>query len=289
MHYIFKSVLQSLYREKWINLLSMLAIASSLLILLITFLLVFNFHLATNRLPELFSLVVYLKDNVSKDETDKIIAQLNQRNDVAGVRYLSRSDAMVEFKKTVKSAGAILEGLDENPFSSYIEIKLKKDFVSGPTVEGISEDIRKIQGVDEVYFGEKIAETIYFLKRSSQAISIVLFLIISIVVIFISYSTVKILFYRKKDEIEILRLLGATNGFIRTPFILEGGLIGSVGGILGIACVVIIYLLIKYKLSTVIPLFGDIIMPWLIVPLSLLIGSMLGVIGSLIAIGKIRI
>lgn len=289
MHYIFKSVIQGLYREKWINLLSMLAIASSLMILLITFLLVFNFHLATSRLPELFSLVVYLKDDVSKQEADKIIHQLNQREDVAGVRYLSKADALIEFQKTVKGAGTVLEGLDENPLSSYIEIKLKKDFVSGPAVESISQDIRKIQGVDEVYFGEKIAETIYFLKKSSQAISIVLFLIISVVVIFISYSTVKILFYRKKNEIEILRLLGATNGFIRAPFILEGGLIGSVGGILGAAFVVIIYLLVKHEFSTVIPLFGDIIMPWLIMPLSLLIGSMLGVIGSLIAIGKIRI
>lgn len=289
MPYIIKSAFQSLYREKWINLLSMLSIASSFLILLITFLLVFNFHLATNRLPELFSLVIYLKDNVSKDETEKIISQLKQRNEVSGARYLSKADALIEFKKTVKGAGAILEGLDENPLSSYIEIKLKKDFVSRPSVEVISEDIKKIQGVDEVYFGEKIAETIYFLKKSSQAVSIFLFLVISVVVIFISYSTVKILFYRKKDEIEILKLLGATNGFIRAPFILEGGVIGSTGAILGAAGVVIIYILIKYKLSEVIPTFEGIVMPWVIMPLSILTGFMLGVIGSLIAIGKIRI
>lgn len=289
MSYILKSAFQSLYREKWINLLSMLSIASSFLILLITFLLVFNFHLATNRLPELFSLVIYLKDNVSKDETEKIITQLKQREDVAGVIYLSKADALVEFKKTVKGAGAILEGLDENPLSSYIEIKLKKDFVSRLSVESISEDIKKIQGVDEVYFGEKIAETIHFLKKSFQAVSIFLFAGISVVVIFISYSTVKILFYRKKDEIEILRLLGATNGFIRAPFILEGGVIGSIGAIFGTAGAVIIYLLIKYKLSEVIPIFEGIMMPWVIMPVSILIGFMLGIIGSLIAIGKIRI
>lgn len=289
MPYIIKSAFRSLYREKWINLLSMLAIASSLLILLITFLLVYNFHLVTNRLPELFSLVIYLKDNLSKEDTENIIAQLKQRNEISGVKYISKADALIEFKKTVKGAGTILEGLDENPLSSYIEIKLKKDFVSGHSVDVISEDLKKIKGVDEIYFGEKIAETIYFLKKSSQAISIFLFLIISVVVIFISYSTVKILFYRKKDEIEILRLLGATNGFIRAPFIIEGGLIGSVGGMLGATGVVIIYLLVKYELSTVIPAFEGIVMPWIIMPISLLISLMLGVIGSLIAIGKIRI
>ncbi len=289
MPYIIKSAVKSIYRDKWINLLSMLAIGSSLLILLITFLLVFNFHIATSRLPELFSLVVYLKDNLSEDETKKIITQLQGRNDVDGVKYLSKADALVEFKKTVKSAGVILEGLDENPLSSYIEIKLKKEYVSRPSVESISAEIKNINGVDEVYFGEKIAETIYFLKKSSQAVSIFLFIIVSIVVIFISHSTVKILFFRKKEEIEILKLLGATNGFIRAPFVLEGGILGVLGGIIAITSTAIIYLLIKYKLGTVIPVFEGIVLPWQIMPLSVLISLILGVIGSLIAVGRIRI
>ncbi len=289
MPYLVKSAFQSLYKEKWINLLSIFSIASSLLILLIVFFLVYNVHIVTSRLPELFSLVVYLKDDISKEDIEKIKKQLNEKKEIVSLKYFSKEDALLEFKKTVKGAGFVLEGLDENPLSSYIEVKLQKDFVSKNSVLSISEDIKKIQGVDDIYFGERIAETIYLLKRSSQLIGIFLFLIISIVVIFISYSTVKILFYRRKDEIEILKLLGATNGFIRAPFILEGVVLGSLGGILGALCAVIIYLLIKYQLSTVIPIFEGIIMPWQFIPFSLLVGSVLGVIGSFIAIGKIRI
>ncbi|MBS4060939.1 MAG: permease-like cell division protein FtsX [Bacteroidetes bacterium] len=288
MSYIFKSAIQSLYREKWINLLSMFAIASSLFIILITFLLVYNFHIATNRLPELFSIVIYLEDAASKEETEKIITQLKQRNDISSVSYFSKADALTEFKKTVKGAGAILEGLDENPLSSYVEIKLKKDYVTLPNIKTISEDIRKIHGVEDVYFGEKIAETINFLRKSFQGIGIFLFFIISVVVIFISYSTVKILFYRKKEELEIMRLLGATSGFIRAPFVLEGGVLGLIGGIIGATGVVAIYLLIKIKISTFVPIFESIIMPWIILPISLLTGLLLGIIGSLIAIGRLR-
>jgi cell division transport system permease protein len=289
MRYILKSTFQSILKEKWINILSALAIASSLLIMAVTFLLVYNFHLATNRLPELFSVVIYLKDNLSREETDKIINQLKQRNDIAGVKYISKADALDDFKKTVKTAKAILEGIDDNPFSSYIELKLKREFVSRSAVENISADIKKIHGVEETYFAERIAETIHFLKKSVHGVGIFLLAIISVVVIFISYSTVKILFYRKQEEIEIMKLLGATNNFIKAPFILEGGMLGLAGGLFAVIEVMIIYMVIKYQLSGMLPVFEGIVLPLPIFPSLILTGCLLGIIGSFIAIGRLRI
>lgn len=289
MSYIVKSTFQSILKEKWINILSALAIASSLLIMTVTFLLVYNFHMATNRLPELFSVIIYLKDNLSKEETDKIVDQLKQRNDVAGIKYISKADALDDFKKTVKAAKAILEGIDDNPFSSYIELKLKREFVSRSTVESIASEVKKIDGVEETYFAEKVVETIYFLKKSVEGVGIFLLAIISVVVVFISYSTVKILFYRKQEEIEIMKLLGATNNFIKAPFILEGGILGLTGGLFAVTGVMVIYLVIRYHLSGVLPVFDVIVFPWLIFPFLLVTGCLLGIIGSLIAIGRLRI
>ncbi|MCX8030482.1 MAG: permease-like cell division protein FtsX [Thermodesulfovibrionales bacterium] len=288
MSYTFRSIIQGIYREKWINILSVLAIGSSLLFLLITAILIYNFHIATSRLPELFSLVVYLKDNLSQEGIDSLVKNLKSREDVIGVKYFSKSDALAEFKNTVKGAATVLEGLDENPLSSYIEVKLKKDYVSAKSVENIATEIRKLEGIDEVYYGERIAETIYFLKKSSNAVSVFLFIIVSVVVIFISYSTVKILFYRKKEEIEILRLLGATNTFIRTPFIFEGAILGILGGVAAIFNTGIVYLLLKYKLGTIISIFEKIVLPWQIIPLTVVISFVLGVVGSLIAVGRIK-
>ncbi len=289
MSYILKTALKSIYREKWVNLLSVLSIASSFLILLITFVLVYNFHLATNRLPELFSIVVYLKDSISKEEAEKIINQLRKMDEIMEIKYFSKSEALQEFKKTVKGANIILEGLDENPLSPYMELKLKKDFVSLESLSRISESIKSIQGIDDLYFGERIAQKIYILRKSSQSIGIILFLIVSVIVVFISYSTVKILFYRKKSEIEILKLLGATNGFIRTPFILEGIILGSCGGILSAIVTVFIYFLFKHHVAPVIPIVGGIIIPWQVVPISVILGLFLGAIGSLIAVGRIKV
>ena len=151
---------------------------------------------------------------------------LKKRPEVAKVSYISKEDALLELKQTLRDSAHLLEGLDENPLAPSIELKLRKEFVTPSTTSRISEELLKIPGIDTIYYGERIAEAIHLLKQSVQNISIIIFLTISLGVIFVTYSTVKILFYRKKEEIEILKLLGATGGFIRMPFLIEGGIIG---------------------------------------------------------------
>ena len=287
--YSFKSAFQSLCREKWINILSILTVTSSLLMITLTFFTLYNIELFTNRLPERFSMVAYLKNTLTPEETQNITSTLQKREDIAAVKYISKEDALTELRQTLKDSGYILEGLDENPLSTSIELKLKKDFVTANSAKQISDDIKKIEGIDDVYYGEKIAEAINLLKKSLRNTSIIIFLIISTGVIFVIYSTVKILFYRRKSEIEILKLLGATKGFIRAPFLIEGGLIGFSGGTLGTIGALLFYFAVTYRLSKVIPILKSLAFPLEILVLLPAIGIILGIIGSVIAIGRLRL
>lgn len=289
MAYSFKSALQSLCREKWINILSILTVTSSLLMITLTLFSLYNIELFTNRLPERFSMVAYLKNTLTPEETQDIINTLQKREDIGTAKYISKEDALKELRQTLKDSGYILEGLDENPLSSSIELKLKKEFVTVHSTKQISEDIKKVEGIDDVYYGEKIAETINLLKKSLRNSSIIIFLIIATGVIFVIYSTVKILFYRRKSEIEILKLLGATKGFIRAPFLIEGGIIGFSGGALGIIGALLFYFAVTYRLSKVIPILKALVFPLEILVLLPAIGIMLGIIGSVIAIGRLRL
>ncbi|MBI3592273.1 MAG: FtsX-like permease family protein, partial [Nitrospirae bacterium] len=264
-------------------------VGSSLLIITLAVFFLYNIELITNHLPERFSMMVYLKDSLSQEETQNVLNNLKKRADVAASNYISKDEALKELKHTLKDTTYILEGLDENPLASSIELKLKKEFVTAATASRISEEIKKIQGVDNVYYGEKIAEAIHLLKRSVQNISIIIFLTISVGVIFVTYSTVKILFYRKNEEIEILKLLGATSGFIRMPFLIEGSIIGLFGGILGIVGAFIFYFAVTYRLSVVIPILKTLVFPLEILIALPFIGIILGIIGSAIAIGRIRL
>jgi cell division transport system permease protein len=285
----FKAAFQSLRREKWINLLSILTVASSLLIATLTVLTLYNIELVTNHLPERFSMLIYLKDGLSHEETEGVIAKLKQRPDVAKLTHISKEEAVKELKNTFKDSLAILDGLDENPLASSIELKLKQNFVNASTTTRIAEEVKKMHGVDNVYYGEKIAEAIYLFKKSVQNVSAIILLTVSLGVVFVTYSTVKILFYRRNEEIEILKLLGATGNFIRAPFLIEGGIIGLLGGALGTVGAFVFYFAVTYRLSVVIPILKTLVFPPGILGTPPIIGIFLGIIGSVLAIGRLRL
>lgn len=288
MSYAFRTAFQSLCKEKWINILSICTVASSLLIITLTAFFLYNVEILSSRLPERFSMMIYLKDGLSEGETGGIMAELRKRPDTARVQYISKEDALRELKQVLGDSKNILEGLDDNPLASSIELKLKKDSVTVATVAKVSEEVKKIPGVESVFYGEKIAEAIHLLKRSARNISIIIFLTVALGVVFVTYSTVKILFYRRNDEIEILKLLGATGGFIRRPFLIEGGVLGFAGGMLGIIGAFIFYIGVTYRLSMVIPIVKTLVFPLEILVALPLVGIVLGVIGSAIAIGRIK-
>ncbi len=287
--YSFKSAFKSLGKEKWINILSILTVGSSLLIITLAVFFLYNLGLIANHLPERFSMMAYLKDSLSQEETQAIMDSLKKRPEVAKVSYISKEDALLELKQTLRDSAHLLEGLDENPLTPSIELKLRKEFVTPSTTSRISEELMKIPGIDTIYYGERIAEAIHLLKQAVQNISSIIFLTISLGVVFVTYSTVKILFYRKKEEIEILKLLGATGGFIRAPFLIEGGIIGLLGGILGIIGAFVFYFAVTYRLSMVIPMLKTLLFPVGVLIALPFIGVILGVIGSAIAIGRIRL
>ena len=286
--YAFRLAAQSLLHEKWINLLSILTIASGLLIAALTALSVYNVNAVTKRLPEKFSMMLYLKDNLSGDEVETILNTLRKDTTIETVKYISKDDALKELKTVFKDVSYVLEGLEENPLHDSIEIKLKGEVAGPETAKRLASEMAKIKGVDEVEYGEKLLSSLYSLGLGMRAIGILFIIIMFGGVIFVCYSAVKILFYRKKEEIETYKLLGATKGFIRAPFIIEGAVIGLCGGFLSLVGILSLHYIVFLKLSLSIPLFKAIIFPTNLSPLLPLTGLLLGMAGAAIAIGRIR-
>ncbi len=289
LSYSTRTAVNSLMKEKWINLLSSLTVAASLLVSAMAIITIFNLENFTRTLPERFTMVVYLQDSASQEDTQKLIAQLKNKDYVSGTKYISRDQALNEMKRTLKDVSNVLEGLDENPLSSAIELKLKKESVTAPAVKKISEELKKMPGVDDVYYEAKIAETVYLLKTSIENMSIIILCIISFVVLFVISSTVKILLYRRKTEIEIIKLLGATGGFIRAPFLIEGGVIGFLGGVFASIGATVFYYSLTTSFSAFMPILKTMVLPVEIVVLLPIAGIVMGVAGSLISVGRLRL
>jgi cell division transport system permease protein len=286
--YAFTLALQSMIREKWINILSVLSIASGLIIISLALFSVYNVDAATKSLPEKFSMILYLDRDIQKDKVDAAVNSLRKQSAVLSVRYIPKEEAMREMKAVLKNSSYVFDGLDENPLPDALEVKLKKDTVGQETVRKLADEALKIKGVKEVDYAEKFLSTLNYLKVGLKTIGIMIIVILSTGVVFVCYSTVKILFYRRKEEIETFKLLGATKGFIRTPFIIEGAVIGTAGGILSLIGIFAFHYLVLMRLSVAMPIFKMILFPSdLFLPLPF-IGMFLGIAGAVIALGRLK-
>jgi cell division transport system permease protein len=257
-------------------------------VITLTAVFIYNVDIFTSRLPERFLMVVYLKDNLSTEELEKIHAALKGRQDIESTRYVSRDAALAELKTILKDKTNILDGLDDNPLSPSIEVRLKRDVFTASTVKNVSASIRSLPGIDDVYYGEHLAEAIDAAKRSVRNFALAILSVFLLVIVFVTYSTVKILFYRKQEEIEIVKLLGGTRGFIRIPFVIEGGVIGFLGGMLGALSAFAVYLVLTHQIGEIVPFLRDLVFPHVILVALPVCGLVLGVAGSLIAIGRLR-
>jgi cell division transport system permease protein len=286
--YALRLAAQSLFREKWINLLSVLTIGSGLLVISVAVLVAYNIESATGRLPQKFSMVLYLDDGHTRAQVDQTILSLKKNVAVSSVSYVSKEDAMKELKATVKNAKDLFEGLDQNPLPDSLEVKLKKDSVGPDTVRKLAAEAGRLKGVREVDYGEKFLSSLYSIREGVKSLGLILITIMATGVIFVCYSTVKILFYRRSEEIETFKLLGATRWFIRFPFLLEGAVIGFTGGLLSLIGIFSFYYFGILKLSLTSPVFRAVLFPaGMFLPLPL-IGLFLGLTGAAIALGRLR-
>lgn len=284
-----KDVLTGPWREKWIYLLSILSIAVGLFIVALVLVAVYNVHSMAERLPERFSLTVYLKDDISPEEKSRLLEAIRAKKHVRKVNYISKEDAIKELGQALKDSAYLIEGLEANPLPASIELKLRQDYVKKELVKELAQELKAMGGVEDTQYGEQFLGSIQAIMAGVRVAGIAFLTAILLGVLFVCYSTVKILFYRKTDEIETLKLLGASSWFIRMPFLAEGSFIGFMGGVVA--------LLAGYGLfegfflggfSSTVPVLRGVLVPssfLLNLPIS---GLIIGFLGALVALGRIR-
>jgi cell division transport system permease protein len=287
--YSISTAMRSLYREKWINLLSSLTVAASLIVSAVAIISIYNFEIYTRALPERFTMVVYLQDKLEQQDIKKLTGLLGGREYVAGTKYISKEEALAELKRSLREVSNVFEGLEDNPLSSSIEVRLKPESVSALSAKNIANEIRKLPGVTDINYEEKLAETVHLIKTSVENLSLFILAVIIFIVLFVISSTVKILFYRRKNEIEITKLLGATGGFIRAPFLIEGGVIGLMGGLFAVIGAVGFYYLTTEVFSAFMPILAKMVMPLEVIVFIPVVGLVMGLAGSLISVGKLKL
>jgi cell division transport system permease protein len=288
--YSLQTALKNLWLDKWVNTLTSLTIAVGLLILATFVLITMNMDSALKRWSKDFGLIIYLDEKAGKDDEDLLREYFQKDSDVAGVQYISKESAMIDLRQTLGEMSSMLEGFQENPLPSSFELKLKSGALEPDYIKQKAYQIKQLNGVDDVQYGDQWLSSLNTMTKGMKVVVILLGGIIFLAIAFSTYSTMKILFYRRKDEIETLKLLGATKGFIRFPFLLEGLIIGLFGGIAGFLCLLLLHEFASVKISEFMPSVQGAIMffPLQAYPAAPIAGAVMSLIGSIFAVGKIR-
>ena len=193
---------------------------------------------------------VYLKDGLPGTQIKDLQDSIASFEGVEEVRYISKDDAIKRFADEMPAIAGLVDDLDENPLPSSIRVILDDRHREFVKVESLALSLGGMQGVDDVVYGqewlEKFSGFISLLKLSGLILGLFLLLTTT----FIISNTIRLALYARKEELEIMKLLGATNFFMKTPFLIEGLLQGLVGAAASLVSLYAVYSFFVAKLAS---------------------------------------
>jgi cell division transport system permease protein len=241
LRYILDEALLMLRRRKMSNILAVIIMGLSLLILLVFILVTLNVSSFISGMGEEIRGYVYVEDGIDESRKEEIKYKLLGIKGVKEVVFVSREEAMEEFRESLGEGAHLLDDIDRNPLPDAYRLRMKTDYLSSKSMDRIAEIVMEWEGVEDIEYGrrwlEKGERLVHGFYMTDMALGIIVFLS----VIFVISNTVRLTVLQREKTIGIMKLVGATNAYIRIPFIIEGALQGVVASLLAIALLFIIY------------------------------------------------
>jgi cell division transport system permease protein len=273
--------LKSLKRNKTISIASAATVAATLLMLGIFLLAVLNVKQGILQVESKVEVKIFLKDNITMTQQKDLEDKIKSVNGVVEVKYESKAEAMQKFKDQLgKQNKGLVEGLDkDNPMPNSYIVKVK-------TPEAVSEVVKRIDGmggIESIKDGREIVDKLISIIKTVKWIGSIVFIILAGISLFLIGNTIRLTVYSRRREI------GATDWFIRWPFIIEGIIIGIAGGIVSDVVLFYLYRLIYTKVASGL-IIMNLISPACVITVMLLlfvvVGAIIGSIGSIVSMRK---
>jgi len=238
-------------RAPLLSVLSVTTIAFSLFVLGLFGLVVVNLQAALRGVEERVEIVAYILPGTPAEAKAQALQDIQAFPEVQAANYVSEDEALARARSELVELRDIMEELERNPLPASIELKLKPGFRDADHVSLVAERIQGFGFVDDVRFGRDWVENVDRLRGLAAAVGIVVGAAFAVVAIIIIGTTIRMAVLQRSREIAIMRLVGATDGFIRRPFLLQGAIKGLLGGVVAIGLSFVAYLLInRYLLKS---------------------------------------
>lgn len=283
----FRDGIRSVFRNFSLSIASVTCITITLILVAIAIVISANVDHFTKRLEETLTIVVYLKEDVTEEQTKTIEEEIKKLKNYESLIYKSKDDWKQEMIDSSEELGTTLSYLDTNPLLDSITVKVN-DIKS---LSYVASAIRAMDGVKSAKYGEESVDKLVFIFDVVEKAMIIIVCALILVTAFLISNTIKLTIFSRRSEIEIKRLVGTSNFAIRQPFIIEGLILGIIGSIIPIIITVYGYILLYdhfdgYLFSHIVELIKPMNIIWFVSIILVVIGGLVGMFGSSRAVRK---
>ena len=284
--YVVLAALASLWRNRSMTS-GAIATTAIMLITLATFLAINNTlsHILV-ELGRKSNLIAYVRDDARPSEVTAIIRELRNELGVGEVNYVSKDDALREFHSRFASQSDLLDLLQSNPLPASVELRMDDP----STLPALAERLQRMSKLfDEVVVPVDVVERLIAISNLARVAGTAMVISLAAVTLFVIVNTIRIAVYARRREIEIMKLVGATDWFVRGPFVIEGALIGVIGAGIAAGSMLILYAQAAPVVSRIIsflPVAADVDFIRNLAIFTLLVGLAVGSIGSFFSVRR---
>jgi cell division transport system permease protein len=232
--YAIREAAAGIQRAPFLASLSAAMVAFALFVVGLFTVVAYNLHQALGRVEERVEVVVYLRDDVRGQEVALAEDLLRGMTEVRGVRYVSKEEALRVAREELSEFREVFVGLDVNPLPASLEVELEDGYRTPEAVERVAAAVSGLAFVEDVVYGGDWVDRLFLLRSVGAVATVILGSAFAVVAALIIATAVRIAIFARREEIQIMRLVGAKHGFIRKPFLVEGFLTGLGGGILAL-------------------------------------------------------
>ena len=227
--YFVQEIFRSLRRNNWMTFAAVGTVAVSLFILGVFLILALNMNRAASLLESQVQISVYIKDDLKEAEEEALGEKIRALQGIESVKYVDRAEAKKRLTERLGDQKYLLDALGEkNPLPNSYEVTVRQPDM----VETAAKQIERMDGVEAAKYGQDVVEHLFDITRLVRLFGVLLIVLLGSATIFIIANTIRLTVFARRREIAIMKYVGATDEFIRWPFVLEGIVLGCIGGVI---------------------------------------------------------
>lgn len=286
MSYLFAEALESIRRNGVMSVASVSTVALTMFVLAVFAAIAFNVQHMTRTVESQVQVVAYLKDGFDRAKREDVVRAARYLDGVADVRYVTKEEALERLRQQFGDQADLLDAVaDNNPLTDSMEVRL----VSPGVAEQVAGKLKSLDGVEKVVYRRDTVKRLHNAVSALRALGTVLAGLLALATVLIISNTIRISVFARRREIGIMKLVGATDWFIRWPFLMEGAILGLAGALLAALAVSAGYAWLVEKVKLLLP-FLPLLPPTPFLvnvgEVLLLMGTFLGGVGSVLSLRR---